>query len=436
MKTSRFILGLVCATLFCSGPALAANVSKKCASLVPSAESNSRLQTDSFIGYLAELYEEKILSGDDLLKIYTTIQSDGKVLNPFQTQDHNFSSSKLIHQEGLQAYIDSQALNREVLNAWLNETLKIHEEESQQKEVVQTETYSTALKMDFKKMPFNFQRSESPAIFGYVTAGKPYALEIMSTPVTQAQWLEAMRDVKAHHSAGEHESLKVIKDGKEIQLNPNHPVENITFWSALEFANRLSDLQNLEPAYNLDEFTMEGSAAEGTLKPIKSELSAKSKKLIRFLIELRSIDEKEGYRLPRDGELIELYKTLNAQWKTEDLDKAKIFDFILKNSWHATNSPGKKTQAVASGGSLTIAGVEFFDLFGNVETYTNRAYIGNNGQPLTYIYGGSYQSWPGDLTKEATRESSPASANINLASPSIGIRLVRSLPPIENLPQK
>ena len=69
------------------------------------------------------------------------------------------------------------------------------------------------------------------------------------------------------------DSIIISGEGKSIRMNPDHPVENITWWSALEFANRLSEKHGLKPAYDLKGVTWQkGTRAEnGTLQIIKGE---------------------------------------------------------------------------------------------------------------------------------------------------------------------
>ncbi|TVR04891.1 MAG: hypothetical protein EA398_00935 [Deltaproteobacteria bacterium] len=58
---------------------------------------------------------------------------------------------------------------------------------------------------------------------------------VQQTPVTQAQWAAlGGNDVAAHSTCG-----------------PDCPVENITWWSAVWFANALSEAEGLTPCYNL-----------------------------------------------------------------------------------------------------------------------------------------------------------------------------------------
>ena len=56
-------------------------------------------------------------------------------------------------------------------------------------------------------------------------------IEAMSKLLTQAQWAEVMEDNPSHFVEEEH-SIVIDFNGKLIRMQPDHPVENMTFWSA------------------------------------------------------------------------------------------------------------------------------------------------------------------------------------------------------------
>ena len=73
-----------------------------------------------------------------------------------------------------------------------------------------------------------------------------YPIEVQSTPVTQKQWVEVMGENPSHFIEGEDSDVLSFY-GKDIKLQPDHPVESVTWWSVLEFANRLSGQHGLPP---------------------------------------------------------------------------------------------------------------------------------------------------------------------------------------------
>ena len=55
-------------------------------------------------------------------------------------------------------------------------------------------------------------------------------------------------------------------------MQPDNPVENITWWSALVFANKLSEKYGFKPAYDLSEITWkQGTRAENGTLEVESE---------------------------------------------------------------------------------------------------------------------------------------------------------------------
>ena len=77
-------------------------------------------------------------------------------------------------------------------------------------------------------------------------------------------------------------------------MQPDNPVEMISWWSALEFANRLSEERGLIPVYDMSGMEFEGSAAQGTLEPTSGELKINSPD--------GDFYHASGYRLPTEAE--------------------------------------------------------------------------------------------------------------------------------------
>ena len=98
-----------------------------------------------------------------------------------------------------------------------------------------------------------------------VTLGQ--SIEVMSTEVTQHQWTQRMKENPSHFSSGE-DAVPINIDGQSIQIKPDHPVESMTWWSALVFANKLSQEHGFTPTYDLSDIVWdpETQASNGTLK--------------------------------------------------------------------------------------------------------------------------------------------------------------------------
>lgn len=101
-----------------------------------------------------------------------------------------------------------------------------------------------------------------------VTLTHPF--EVMSTPITQKQWVELMGENPAFFSKGEH-TISLDVGGKSILMQPDNPVEQVSWWSVLEYANRLSKKHGLRPAYDFSQIVFKpGTRAEDGTLDIKS----------------------------------------------------------------------------------------------------------------------------------------------------------------------
>ena len=124
-----------------------------------------------------------------------------------------------------------------------------------------------------------------------------YAFEMQATEETQSRWVYVMGNnpsyfQKKKDCSDTHMEIE-IQDHK-VSLCPTHPVEQVTWWSVVVYANRLSKLRGLIPVYNLSNIKFEGTAAEGTLKAISGKL--------RINTPNGNMYNTEGFRLPTEAE--------------------------------------------------------------------------------------------------------------------------------------
>ena len=128
----------------------------------------------------------------------------------------------------------------------------------------------------------------------------------MSTPVTQKQWVEIMGENPSFFAEGEY-SIVVNIHGKSIQMQPDNPVGNITWWSMLVFANKLSEKYGFKPAYDLSEITWkQGTRAEDGTLQVESESESKKIKINAnggvYDPYIKDIYyQSEGFRLPTEA---------------------------------------------------------------------------------------------------------------------------------------
>lgn len=101
-----------------------------------------------------------------------------------------------------------------------------------------------------------------------------FDIEVCKYPVTKKMWLDIMGEISL-----------------ETERN-NEPAENITWWKALEFCNKLSEKYSLEPVYDLSK------SKQGIL--VIRELKGKTIKTIDP--KMANFKNTEGFRLPTEIE--------------------------------------------------------------------------------------------------------------------------------------
>ena len=385
----------------------------RCEELLSS--SSVETETEGLMGYLGALLEHQIIGDAELVRFIEGLEK-GKLVNPIAEEKAMVSSAALIQQGGIQEYLDLGDLNKKELLEWSKESLREKKRVWVKREETRKETQDVYQKIKFLPVgPGRFFMGEGEK---QVEVTLTHPIEVMSTPVTQNQWVEIMGENPSRFSDGK-DSVVVGVGGKSVRMNPDHPVEKITWWSALEFANRLSEKHGLKPAYDLKGVTwIKGTKAEnGTLQREKGEGGIN-----------KDYYQSEGYRLPTEAEQEYL---LRAGGKSSGEYHFGDKEEDLKDyAWYDRNS-GRTTHPVGELTPLVLEGQEFYDVHGNVwewgmDHYGKRLPGGDNplhthSGPTLVIRGGSWYS-----LARALRSANRAYVNPGLRDYSVGFRLVRT----------
>ena len=261
--------------------------------------------------------------------------------------------------------MEKTSLDQKELLAWSKATLEKRARVRVSREKVQEETRYQGLEFHPVKRPVRVEvaRGGDKKLITLT-----YPIEVQSTPVTQKQWVEIMGENPSHFAKDEDSQVELY--GKDIELQPDNPVESVTWWSVLVFANRLSEQHGLPPAYDLSGITWESNTSpeNGNLRPKWLDSLGE----VRIYAKGKSHDpykgdiyyQAEGYRLPTWVE--QVYMLQRGKNMKGDIFKSKNDLDKHAYAWHGENSDDR-THPVALLQPMVIDGNEFYDLYGNVK---------------------------------------------------------------------
>lgn len=376
----------------------------------------------SLIAYLDRLISSQVLRHKELVNFLESLERENP-MNPIDLEEAQTSASLFIHREGLEDHLNRNTLTKSDIQAvakWLSEKLRDMGVVRIQRTDSATHTASTDNKIEFHLLkPGTFR-------MGYPNRGQTVTLtqniQAMSTPLTQAQWVEVMGENPAYYKDGESSAQRMV-GGKNITLQPNHPVESITWWSAIAFANKLSELRGLPPTYDLTHVTFKPvtRAEDGSLEALEGSVQINAPDGNIYLA--------RGIRLPTEAEqeyLLRSGGTANGTYHFGNEAQA-----LLEYAWFNLNA-GKKTHPVAVLKPNMIDGNAFYDTIGNVAEWSNDWYTtdprgginptGPNNGSYRITRGGAWNSYDVFLTSIYRGNQKP-----NFKEPTIGVRFVQSL---------
>ena len=318
--------------------------------------------TERLIAYFGELLKQQILTTKDLQKFVDSLQKQNQWINPFQVDSTATPSAKFYHAQAMQSYIRlAPSLDKEAFLAWAQWRLQRAHDERIKKHQMAKETEKPWIKMAFHRV-----EPGELIIQGQRLATLTTPIEVMETHVTQSMWVEITGRNPSVFKLHEPHIEYLSKFGDKINIQPDHPVTEITWWMAIQFANSLSIQHGLKPAYDLTAITDWREAPEFVNIYPQDEKAAL--KLIRINAPGNDIYKAEGYRLPTKAELV--FLLTNRGTSPNEYFSEEVYNNMDDYAWYNSNSSGR-LHAVAERKPFLIDGSPFFDLFGNLMTWTH-----------------------------------------------------------------
>ena len=190
-------------------------------------------QTKDFESYIGALLEHQIIGDPQLIRFIESLEK-GKLINPISEEEARMSTASLIQRGGLQQHLDKASLTQKELLNWASATLEKRARVRVRREETQEETRHIYQPLEFhpvkRPVKFEMRYGDDKKI-----ATLTYPIEVQSTPVTQNQWVEIMGENPSEFAKGKDSAVWTF-NGKPIKLQPDNPVEKVTWWSALVFA--------------------------------------------------------------------------------------------------------------------------------------------------------------------------------------------------------
>lgn len=413
MKAQAQSFALALALLAIGESVARAAENKLCEELLRNKGSASLKLTQDTTAYLTDLFKKKTINEAQLRHMLAGLKR-GELINPITEDEASEKVSLHIHRAGIARFLEKKGLDLRVLRMGLEHILQSHAQTQVSRTQTEDETEHAFSQIEFVPIPpakFEMGEDEAPRAKIELT----HSIEVMSTFVTQAQWVKIFGVNPSEFSNGPQSVVLTVND-KKVTLQPDHPVEKITWWSAVVFANKLSELHGLTPAYDLSAVKWKpGTQAEdGTLVAIEGEVRVNSHS--------GDLYQTSGFRIPTEAELEELQVLeRNANGKLDH----------KKRGWSKYTAKGS-TARVAELEPLNIEGKEIFDIVGNVwhwghDWYADDLKSGVNPSgpaqgKKRILSGGSWNSESDSFVRTFRHALAPDTRYSN-----IGVRLVRTL---------
>ena len=263
---------------------------KNCKAFLAPAYDTSLSVTENFLSFITTLLDNHVLQPK-----YLDTLSNGDFSNPFR--DPLARSEDIIYQSTFQDFINAD-LDKKQIVEWAKKMLQKSNDVEKEKAAKSKETANPFISLNFAKIKGGSFTIKSK----FPDRDDRYTIKsfmVSRTKVTQKMWADVMGTNPSDKENGQSLMTLSIK-GKNIDLYPDHPINNITWWSAIAFANKMSELDGLKPVYDLSKIKKwKGSVADGNLRPAKET----DIRLIKINAPNENLELAEGYRLPTAAEL-------------------------------------------------------------------------------------------------------------------------------------
>lgn len=377
-------------------------------------------ETSSLIAYLARLIESREITNIGLSRFLQELKSD-HVSNPISEEEAAIKVSAHIHREGLEEKLTKKNLNKPKLKSWVEAVVREQGRVRRERTETEEETRAPSIKnVEFVPIrPAKFKRGKDKA-----EVELTHEVEVMSTPVTQMQWVTLFGENPSHFKTGQNMIYENVSRGRnttptKVALQPDHPVENITWWSALFAANKFSEKYGLKPVYDFkDAVWTAGTRFEDGTLTLESGV-------VRINAPDGNIYSTEGFRLPTAAEqdyLLELESKANGSFEGSS------------RAWLGENSHGS-TQPVGLLRPLLLDQKPIYDLYGNVSEWaqdsTSFSAEHSGGKDPIHSEGDARMatgaSWHEQNNVFMRRENRHTSPYPNTRNMTIGVRFVRTI---------
>jgi len=304
----------------------------------PPAASTQHDGTPELIGYLGQLLHQGIIGDKELARLVVNLKL-GILENPILEEDIVASSSLILQKEGIEDYIEGSSIDPAKLLAWAERNLRDRSAVLIQREEVSAHTKRTNEQMRFNRVEAGDFIMGGP-VSSRVSRSVKKPFEMMSTPVTQLHWSIIMGTNPSIYHSGPHSVVLTIR-GRLVKMQPDNPVEYVSFIDVQNFITKLNDL------------------------------SEKNDPILDELIPGHRVGD--VYRLPTEIEwefVVRNRGRAQGKYHFGD-DEAELSNY----AWTQENSENR-TQPVGQLRPLVVDGGEFYDMYGNVWEFTRSPWQG------------------------------------------------------------